>query len=310
MTLNQLLVIVGPTGVGKTDVADVLAARQDSVVVSADAMQVYQGMDIGTAKPSKLELKAPLLGINLAHIDEDYTVAHYQRDARNIIDDYLEEGVVPILCGGTGLYVQAVIDDMVFPPGSQRNNSIREMYEQISVEHGTHFLHDLLSSRDPESAALIHENNVRRVIRALELLDTGSSYAQHHEGLSRLKPFYHAHQFGLTMDRATLYQRIDERVLDMIEKGLLHEIKSLLDQGYLESLTASQAIGYKEFIDVLTGDKSLEHAIEEVQRSSRRYAKRQLSWFKRDDRIHWIQTDGKSSDEVVDEILHELDFAN
>ena len=302
---GPLVCIVGPTASGKSLVAEGVATRLGSSVVSVDAMQVYRGMDVGTAKTPVSERRRPLLMVDVADITEDYSVRLFQRDARRRVDDLLASAVTPVLCGGTGLYLDAVIDEMEFPAGAIGGGS-RTRYEDFAAEHGADALHDLLAERDPASAALIHPNNVRRCVRALEMLDEGVSYAEHHEGLHERRPHYDATIWGLTMDRVRLYARIDERVDRMVEAGLADEVRSLLGRGLESSKTASQAIGYKEVASALRGEASLEEAIDEVKLRTRRYAKRQLSWFRRDGRVRWIDLDAVSPDEAVETIVSAL----
>ncbi len=302
---GPLVCVVGPTASGKSLVAEGVATRLGSSVVSVDAMQVYRGMDVGTAKTPVSERRRPLLMVDVADITEDYSVRLFQRDARRCVDDLLASAVTPVLCGGTGLYLDAVIDEMEFPAGAIGDGS-RTRYEDFAAEHGVDALHELLADRDPASAALIHPNNVRRCVRALEMLDEGVSYAEHHEGLHERSPHYDATIWGLTMDRARLYARIDERVDRMVEAGLVDEVRSLLGRGLESSKTASQAIGYKEVASALRGETSLEQAIDEVKQRTRRYAKRQLSWLRRDGRVRWIDLDAVSPDEAVETIVSAL----
>ena len=302
---GPLVCVVGPTASGKSLVAEGVATRLGSSVVSVDAMQVYRGMDVGTAKTPVSERRRALLMVDVADITEDYSVRLFQRDARRCVDDLLASAVTPVLCGGTGLYLDAVIDEMEFPAGAIGDGS-RTRYEDFAAEHGVDALHELLADRDPASAALIHPNNVRRCVRALEMLDEGVSYAEHHEGLHERSPHYDATIWGLTMDRARLYARIDERVDRMVEAGLVDEVRSLLGRGLESSKTASQAIGYKEVASALRGETSLEQAIDEVKQRTRRYAKRQLSWLRRDGRVRWIDLDAVSPDEAVETIVSAL----
>lgn len=287
---GPVVAIVGPTAVGKSAVADELASRWGSVVISVDAMQVYRGMDIGTAKVPPAERRVPLLLVDIVDPSENYSAALFQVDARREIDRMLDEGRVPVLCGGTGLYLRAALDDMRFPAG-EVDASSRRAYEVYAAEHGADALHALLAERDPASAEAIHPHNVRRVVRALEMNDEGVSYAAQRAGFSEPVSCYDAHVYALTMDRARLYERIDARVDMMMDAGLLDEVRSLVARGAGPALTARQAIGYKELIDYLDGRSSLDEAVDTIKLRSRRYAKRQLSWFRRDKRISWIDMD-------------------
>ena len=303
---GPVVCIVGPTASGKSSLAERLAVTLGSAVVSVDAMQVYRGMDIGTAKTPVDERACELMMVDVCDVGDDYSVRLFQRDARACVDALLAEGRTPVLCGGTGLYLDAVIDEMEFPAG-QTGSAARERYEAIARDEGALALHELLRGRDPKSAELIHPNNVRRVVRALEMLDEGVSYAAKHEGLRARRPHYDALLFGITMDRERLYKRIDARVDAMVEAGLVDEVRALAEGGLAETLTAMQAIGYKEVVAYLDGALTLDEAIDEVKRRSRRYAKRQLSWLRRDGRVRWLDYDRLDEDEAARIVLAALD---
>ena len=302
---GPVVCIVGPTASGKSALAELVALELDSAVVSVDAMQVYRGMDVGTAKTPVGERRCPLLMVDVANPTESYSVRLFQRDARAVVDGLLAEGRVPVLAGGTGLYLNAVIDEMDFPAG-ERDAAPRRAYEALARERGPEGLHALLAERDPESAALIHPNNVRRVVRALEMLDEGVSYARHHEGLHERAAHYDARVWGLTMGRERLYRRIDERVDDMMSLGLADEVAGLSARGLTRDTTAGQAIGYKELLAALEGELTLDEAVEQVKLRSRRYAKRQLSWFRHDPRVRWIDLDETSLSEARDLVLADV----
>ncbi len=302
---GPVICIAGPTASGKSSLADALALKLGSDVISVDSMQVYRGMDIGTAKTPVVMRPVPLQMVDVADIGEDYSVAMFQVQARELIDARLQQGSVPVLCGGTGLYLDAVIDEMDFPCG-QTHGGTRSVYERLAAERGPESLWGLLNERDPKSASEIHPNNVRRVVRALELHDEGVSYAENHEGLKSHKPHYDARIWGITMDRERLYERINRRVDLMLEQGLVDEVKGLVERGYGQDLTARQAIGYKEVLDYLSGGTSLGEAVELIKRRSRRYAKRQLSWLRRDGRVRWLDYDLLGQDEALNLILEDL----
>lgn len=302
---GPVVCVVGPTASGKSAVAELVAERLGGPVVSVDAMQVYRGMDVGTAKTPAADRRAPLLMVDVVDPLEDYSVRLFQRDARACVDDALRRGVTPVLAGGTGLYLDAVIDEMEFPSG-ERGTASRERYEALAAERGAERLHALLAERDPESAALIHPNNVRRVVRALEMLDDGVSYARHHEGLHRRAPHYDARIWGLTMSRERLYARIDERVDRMVSQGLVEEVARLARRGLTPGTTAGQAIGYKEVLAALAGETTLDEAVELVKLRSRRYAKRQLSWLRRDGRVRWVDLDEVTPEGAAQAIVSEL----
>ncbi len=298
--------IVGPTAVGKSDVADRLAARLSSEVLSCDAMQIYRGMDIGTAKMTPEECSVPLRLVDIVDPGVAYSAALYQTDARAHIERLLGEQRLPVFCGGTGLYLKAALDEMDFPSGELEDER-RTGYQELAERIGEEALHALLAERDPESAAVIHPHNVRRVIRALEMHDDGVSYAEQKSKFSVPRERYHALWFGLTRSREVLYERINLRVDLMFEQGLVDEVRGLMDQGLGDALTSMQAIGYKEIIDALRGAITMDEARELIKIRSRRYAKRQLSWFKRDDRIVWFDMDDFTIDEVVEDINRRIE---
>ncbi len=299
----EVIAVVGPTASGKSAVADELAHRLGSSVVSADAMQVYRGMDIGTAKTPPQERRAPLLCVDLVDPGEAYSVARFAQDAHEAIDALVVQGQTPIVCGGTGLYVRAALENMEFPAGEQVENPIRKRYEQLASELGNDAFHNLLSERDPDSAALIHPNNVRRVVRAFELLEQGSSYAKEHETLHKRTDRRPTLMVGLTLPRELLYERINRRVDQMLEIGLMDEVQRLVENGLANTLTARQAIGYKELLSVIDGTDDLDHAVESIKQATRRYAKRQMTWFKADPRVHWLDAEGRTPDELADTIM-------
>jgi len=304
----RVLAVVGPTAVGKTALAEELAVRLGGEIVSADSMQIYRGMDIGTAKPPLAQRRVPYHCLDLAEPGEAFSAALFQTAAREAIADITARGKLPVVAGGTGLYVRAALDAMEFPAGEQQDNAVRAGYEAYAAEHGPEALHSLLAERDPASATALHANNVRRVVRALEMAHDGVSYAEQRAGFSARTSVYDARFIGLTMDRARLYQRVDERVEEMVAAGLLNEVRRLLGAGLREALTASQAIGYKEFVPVIEGDASMEEAVSAVKQASRRYAKRQLTWFTADPRIRWIDVTELTLNQATDAAMGTLDW--
>lgn len=304
-TAGRVIAIVGPTASGKSQLADEVASRLHTSVISVDSMQVYRGMDIGTAKTPMAERKVPLEMVDVADVGTDFSVQMFQEMARGCADKLLSQGQVPVLCGGTGLYLDAVIDEMDFPKG-RTNGETRRHYEEIASSQGGEKLFSMLMERDPESAHLIHPNNVRRVVRALEMLDEGTSYAVHHRGLKAHTPHYDALIFGISRPREQLYERIDRRVDQMFDDGLVSEVEGLLARGLRESTTACQAIGYKEVVAYLDGCCSLEECRDTIKTRSRRYAKRQLSWLRRDGRTRWIDMSSTSLDEAADLVVRGL----
>ncbi|QOY61486.1 tRNA (adenosine(37)-N6)-dimethylallyltransferase MiaA [Thermophilibacter immobilis] len=287
---GPVVAIVGPTASGKSALARLVAERLQTSIVSVDAMQVYRGMDVGTAKTPASDRTRPLLMVDVCDPAQSYSARLFQKAARSCVDDLLCAGRVPVLCGGTGLYLNAVVDEMAFPAG-EVGDARRARYEALAAERGPDALHALLAERDPASAALIHPHNVRRVVRALEMLDEGVSYARHHEGLHERASHYGTRIWGLTMARERLYARIDERVDQMVAHGLVEEVARLAQVGLTAESTAGQAIGYKEVLGALAGRCTLDEALDQVRLRSRRYAKRQLSWFRRDARVRWIDLD-------------------
>jgi tRNA dimethylallyltransferase len=284
----HVIAIVGPTGVGKSAVAEEVAVRLDGEIITADSMQVYRGMDIGTAKVRREDRRVPHHCINQVDPGTPYSAALYQQAARQRIEETAARGRIPVLVGGTGLYVRAALDDMRFPAGNPASHTRTALHEELE-RLGPEALYDLLVERDPDAAALIHRNNTRRIIRALEMLqDGGVSYADTKERFADRNPFYPSTFIGLTMERDALYARIDARVDAMMEAGLLAEVEALLAAGYRDALTAAQAIGYKELVPVLEEGADLNAAVAAIKQASRRYAKRQTSWFNADPRVRWV----------------------
>lgn len=306
MTLpGPVIALVGPTASGKSSLSEAVATHLGGEVVSVDSMQVYRGMDIGTAKTPACKRNVPLRMVDICDPCDDYSVQQFQISCRDCVDGLLDSGRPAILCGGTGLYLDSVIDEMNFPSG-EKGDLARSRYESLLETHGPEALHELLKDKDPDSAALIHPNNSRRVIRALELLDEGKSYAAHHEGLLKRTPHYDARIWAITMDRERLYTRINARVDKMITLGLVDEVTRLRTTGLSKERTAGQAIGYKEILDYLDGLISIDYAIELIKARTRRYAKRQLSWLRRDGRAKWLDYDRISEAEALKLIVDDF----
>lgn len=278
----KIIAIVGPTAVGKTALAIDLARELDGEIISCDSMQIYRGMDIGTAKPTKEEMATvPHHLIDIKNPDEEFSCADYAILAKEAIKDIVSRGKTPIFCGGTGLYLDSVIEIESFSSGV-KDEEFRKELESYAREHGAEALHNMLREIDPESAEAIHMNNIKRVIRALEIYKcTGIKKSQWDKESKSDKSPYDATVIFLTCrDRELLYSRIEKRVDIMIGQGLLEEARRLYDSGYLrEGLTASSAIGYKELIPYFKGEATLESCIERLKISTRQYAKRQLTWF-------------------------------
>ena len=287
--MNNLICIAGPTASGKTALSIALARELNGEVVSCDSMQVYKGMDIGTAKPTTEEMEnIPHHMLSVAEPWEDFSVGKYCQMATPIVDDILSRGKTAIIAGGTGLYMDALIKGNDFAPVPSTGR--REELEQLAESEGIEAVIEQLRAVDPESADRLHPSDQKRIIRAMEVyLETGETITEHNRKTQLIPPRYNPVWFGLEdADRASLYARIDRRVEIMLEQGLIGEIQGLLDAGIPENCTAMQAIGYKEFVDALQGRSSMETATALVQQSSRKYAKRQLTWFRRNPAIHWL----------------------
>lgn len=287
--MKQVICVAGPTATGKTALAVGLAKALDGEVISCDSMQVYRGMAIGTAQPDPTELE----GIHhhmLAVADpaEDFSVGKFAEQADPILQDILARGKMPILAGGTGLYLEALVSGRSFAPTP--STGCREALEALADREGIEAVLEQLRRVDPDSAARLHPGNRRRIIRALEVWqETGKTITQHNAETAALPPKYDAAWLGLDYEnRADLYARIDARVDRMLDKGLLQEVRALTDRGLPPDCTALQAIGYKEFLPVLAGTGDLAAAVEQVKQGSRRYAKRQLTWFRRNSAMHWL----------------------
>lgn len=303
-TYPLCVVIEGPTASGKSDVAQQVALQLNGEVVSADSMQVYKGMNIGTAKLAKSQRLVPHHLIDILDPGEPFSAQLFQTLGRNAIKEIGSRSRVPILCGGTGLYVQAVLEDMQFPKGDQKHNPIREHYEKVAQEKGNEVVWNILKEKDPISASLIHVNNVRRVIRALEMYHQGISYADQVKNIKCLPEIVPSLRFGLQRDPKKLAERINVRVDAMVEQGLVQEVKDLLNAGFRSALTAPQAIGYKEIVSYLDGSSSLGEAIESIKTATRRYAKRQRTWLRRDSRITMLDADSLTLDQIASIIVN------
>jgi tRNA dimethylallyltransferase len=299
----RVIAVVGPTGVGKSAAAEDLAFALDGEIITADSMQVYRGMDIGTAKQPRALRKVPHHCIDQVEPGTPYSAAIYQQQARTRIDDVAARGKVPVLVGGTGLYVRAALDVMEFPKGHAKSQTRAALEARLALV-GPEAMYAILQELDPDAAALIHRNNTRRVLRALEMLeDADVSYAETREHFAERVPFYPATYIGLTMDRDELYRRIDARVDAMMAASLLGEVEALLAAGYRDALTSAQAIGYKELVPVLDGSGDLASAVAAIKQASRRYAKRQLTWFRADPRVRWLDVTKLSPAETVQAMI-------
>ncbi|MCX7714608.1 MAG: tRNA (adenosine(37)-N6)-dimethylallyltransferase MiaA [Clostridia bacterium] len=302
-----LVVVAGPTASGKTELSIELAKRLDGEIVSADSMQLYKYMDIGTAKPSKEEM-CGICHYLIGEIDPgtNFSVAQFTALAHMYIKRISDKGKLPILAGGTGLYIQSVTEDINFVQ-TDTDFLIRQELESIANEKGIEYLVNMLSEFDPVSAQRIHPNNRKRIIRAIEFYRmTGIPISIHQENTKLASSRYNPVMLAIHWDREVLYDKIDKRVDKMVENGLFGEVKSLMDMGYSKKNTSMQGIGYKEVIDYYKGLATKEETISLIKRNSRRYAKRQLTWFKRDNRIHWLKYSSCIFDEAEEIVRKEL----
>ena len=298
--MNNIICIAGPTASGKTALAVELAKRFNGEVVSCDSMQIYRRMDIGTAKPFPEERQGiPHHMIDVADPDEDFSVSRYCEMAGPIVDDIVARGKTAIIAGGTGLYMDSLIKGNDFAPFP--STGCRERLEAQCDEMGMEFMMNMLREIDPEAAQRIHDR--KRMIRALEVYqETGETITEHNRKTQLIPPKYSPLWFGLDFEpRQALYDRIDLRVEIMLQQGLVEEIRNLLDSGIPEKATSMQAIGYKEFVDALDGRCTIEEAAAQVQQASRRYAKRQLTWFRRNKAMNWlIRYPGEGAEEILE----------
>ena len=303
---NKLVIIGGPTGVGKTEISLRLAEVLQGEIVSCDSMQIYREMDIGSAKATNQERKRiPHHMVDVVTPFDDFTVTDYKEMAERAIDDILSRGKIPIMVGGTGLYIDAVILDLSFTDGGQ-DSGFREEMTAYALKNGNLVLHEKLREIDPATANNIHPNNVKRVIRALEVFKlTGKPFSSFKDS-GKLNPKYDPYYFYLSKDRSALYESINDRVEKMMDAGLLDEIKNLANQGLNQSYMSMQGIGYKEMLSYIQGDLTLDEAKELVKKRSRNYAKRQLTWFRHHPYAKEISKDSFSDDEIIDHILKAL----
>lgn len=300
-----LLCIVGPTATGKTETAVAVAEAMGGEVVSADSMLVYRYMDIGTAKPSIEEMRGiPHHMIDIVDPSENFTVAVYARMAHELIPAIRSRGKIPMLVGGTGLYIRSVADGFNFSVTGP-DPGYRKSLEEYLNQKGPYELHALLAAVDTGAAARLHPNDTKRIIRAMEVFhQTGRPMSA--LSSSNVKSDYNLLMFGLTMNREKLYRRIEHRVDQMIDRGLVNEVRDLRAKGYDQSMTSMQGLGYKEIINFLEGEMTLQEAVETLKRSTRRFAKRQLTWFRRDQRIKWLDIDNyRDGQEITMEIIKE-----
>lgn len=310
MTKKPMIILSGPTAVGKTALSIELAKRVNGAIISADSMQVYKYMDIGSAKimPEEMDGIKHYL-IDALEPSDEFNIVVFQKMAKAALDEIYENGQIPIIAGGTGFYIQALLYDIDFE-NQDCNDEYRTNLERIAKEQGAEVLHARLEEVDPVSAEKIHANNVKRVIRALEFYDlTGKRISEHNETEKQKESPYNFAYFVLTDERENLYKRIDMRVDIMVKKGLLDEVKRLKEMGYHRDMVSMQGLGYKEILDYLDGKCTLEEAIYIIKRETRHFAKRQLTWFRREREVCWMDKSKFDYDEnkVLDEMCHILD---
>jgi tRNA dimethylallyltransferase len=287
----KVIVICGPTGVGKTSLSLLLAREFNGWIIGADSMQIYKFMNIGTAKPSDEERsRIPHYMIDIVHPDEPYDAARYAREAREAILNICRHGRIPVVVGGTGFYIKALLHGLC--EASPADESIRKKLNQQFDIYGKKWLYDRLVDCDPDAAAHIHPNDAYRIIRALEIYETAGIPASEYQRQHGFKdqPF-EVLKIGLCLDRQALYDRINARVIQMISQGLLDEVKTLLQMGFTQALKPMQAIGYQHMLDFIHGRMNWEETVSTLMRDTRRYAKRQLTWFKKEREIMWKTPD-------------------
>ena len=286
---KPLIVLTGPTAVGKTSLSISLAKAVNGEIISADSMQVYKGMDIGSAKIRKEEMQGVThYLVDILEPEEEFHIVKFQELAKAALEEIYANGKIPILVGGTGFYIQAVTRDIDFTQAEQET-SYREELEQFAKEKGAEYLHEKLREVDSKSAENIHANNVKRVIRALEFYhQNGTPISEHNEEQKQQTSPYNLAYFVLTAPREILYERIDRRVDQMMEEGLLEEVKSLRERGCHRGMVSMQGLGYKEILAYLEGEYPLEEAVRILKRDTRHFAKRQLTWFRREQDVIWV----------------------
>lgn len=306
---KPLIILTGPTASGKTALSIGLAKRIGGEVVSADSMQVYRHMDVGSAKVAKEEMDGvPHHLIDVLEPQEDFNVAIFQRLAKKALEAIYGAGHLPIVAGGTGFYIQALLYDIDFTE-NDGDMEYRKELEAFAAQNGAEALHGRLKAVDPASAEAIHANNVKRVIRALEFYQkTGRKISEHNEEERAKESPYQFAYYVLNMDRDTLYGRIDRRVDQMLEAGLVAEVERLKDMGLARGMVSMQGLGYKEILDYLNGDISLDEAVRVIKRDTRHFAKRQLTWFKRERGVTWIEQErfGFSQKAILDWMVRDL----
>ncbi|MCR5558888.1 MAG: tRNA (adenosine(37)-N6)-dimethylallyltransferase MiaA [Schwartzia sp.] len=302
---EDLIAVLGPTASGKTAFAVALAKRLGTEILSGDSMLVYRGFDIGSAKPAIEEREGVKHWlIDVLTPDADFNVTDFQMMASEKISELNGRGMIPVLVGGTGLYAKALLEGYDFNTSSG-DDEYRDSLERLAEEHGREYVHDMLEKVDPDTAARLHVNDFRRVVRALEVWHLGKEKISQKREEGHLR--YNAFVIGLRWDRAVLYERINKRVDIMLEQGLVDEVRNLLDMGIPRTSQAMKGIGYKETAAYISGECSLDEAVYEIKKATRHFAKRQLTWYRKMPYIHWIDADGKTTEELLQEIYPEIE---
>ncbi len=303
---KPLIVIAGPTACGKTDISIDLAEKIGGEIISGDSMQVYKYMDIGTAKATKEEMRGiPHYLVDELYPDEEYNVMLFQQKAKQYMEGIYSRGHIPIIVGGTGFYINALVYDNDF--SEEEESEIRKELYAVAENEGAEKLHAMLAEVDPEYAANIHHNNVKRVARALEYYRlTGEKMSEHNKNAKEKETPYNLAFFVLNMDREKLYERINLRVDIMMNNGLEQEVRKLIEMGYSPELVSMQGLGYKEFIPYFNGEISLEQVVDDIKKYTRRFAKRQLTWFRGQTNGTWLDMGTLSKDKALEIMLDEL----
>ena len=305
---KKLIILTGPTAVGKTKLSIETAKMLNAEIISADSMQVYKYMDIGTAKISKDEME------NITHYlidelepNEEFSVVTFKKLALKYMDEIYKKGKIPLIVGGTGFYIQALLYDIDFSESEENNGAVRQRLEDLAKEKGNEFLYNMLKEVDLESANTIHCNNVKKIIRALEYYEiTGEKISEHNKEQRKKQSPYNFIYFVLNDDREKIYDRIEQRIDIMIEDGLIEEVKSLKEKGFTKDLVSMQGLGYKEILEYLEGNISLEEAVYILKRDTRHFAKRQLTWFRREKITTWINKSEYNNDNDILAYIKEL----
>jgi len=308
MEKKLLVAIVGPTAVGKTEIAIEVAIRLGAEIISADSMQIYRYMDIGTAKPTQEERKGIVHHmIDIVEPDEDFSAADFQVRASAHIEDILCRNKIPLLTGGTGFYINSVCYNYAFSD-APKDDAFRKQLQEQAKRYGNQYLYEKLQELDPAAAKKIHPNNLRRIIRALEVcIKTGKPFSYYEERTKKQESQYNLLMYGLTMPRDELYQRINQRVIKMINAGFVEEVQRLLNMGYSPKLNSMQGLGYRQIIDYLYGKTTLDEAIYLISRDTRHYAKRQYTWFLRDKNIVWLDVSKEGKEKIISNIVKDIE---